>query len=96
MLLLSAMVAGSAFAQGDSAGSKIKYGIKAGVNFANISVSDGNAPKSITSFHIGGLVDYALTEKITLQPGLILNGMGSKYEEGSFKSTTNLMYLQVE
>lgn len=101
MLLLSVMVAGSAFAQGGDSGSKVKFGIKAGVNFANVTISADElgggsfSPKSLTSFHFGGLVDYSFSEKVSIQPALMLSGKGFKVEMGSIETSMNLMYLEI-
>lgn len=92
------MVAGNSFAQGGDSGSKVKFGVKAGVNIASMTFSVEGidvSPKSITSFHIGGLVDYSITEKVSLQPGVMLTGKGFKSGSGSDDGSLNLMYLEV-
>ncbi len=107
-LLASCLVGGSySFAQ-TSGGGKIKYGIKAGVNFGSFGYDsdtkkaieeDGTEIKSLTSFHIGGYADYAFSDAFSLQAGLTLNGKGGKEtwsEDGdSWESKTNIMYLEI-
>ncbi|WP_017258929.1 porin family protein [Pedobacter arcticus] len=98
ILLLSVMVSGASFAQGGDSGSKVKFGIKAGVNFASMTFSSSGisvSPESVTSFHVGGLVDYSFSEKLSLQPGLMLSGKGFEIEGGGMDISTNLMYLEV-
>lgn len=70
-----------------SPGSKITYGIKAGVNAAYFGLSseykkemkeDGFTNIPVVSFHLGGYADYTITEAFSLQAGLLLTGKGSK------------------
>src|SRR3954452_21945068 len=55
--------------------------IKGGVNFSNISTSndgsyrDGNM---LTSFNAGVVADLPLSNLLSIQPGLVLSGKGSK------------------
>ncbi|MGV3509541.1 MAG: porin family protein [Sphingobacteriaceae bacterium] len=105
-LIVACLLTGVAFAQTSTSGttkSGIKYGIKAGVNFATVSTSgdedDDEDLKSQTSFLIGGLVDIPLGTSFSLQPGLILSGKGYKTEyneEGeSEEFQRNVMYLEI-
>lgn len=85
------MMAGTAMAQ-----SPIKYGIKAGGNFANNTFS-GNGlsmtPSSVTSFYVGGLVTTSITKKISFQPELLLSMQGYKWNRDSIPLTNNTSYL---
>lgn len=106
-MLAVTMLCGTAFAQ--SSDSKLKFGVKAGVNFANISISydgdedDDSDTKAVTSFHFGGYADLSVSPAFSIQPGLTLSGKGFKEEESysepgyseEGKSTTNVMYLEV-
>ena len=107
-LIIACLLTGSAVAQTNSGttASGIKYGIKAGVNFATVSLSgndvdseDEDELKSQTSFMIGGLVDIPVGTSFSVQPGLTLSGKGSKSEFSetgfSSKEQTNVMYLEV-
>ena len=84
------------------ANAQLKYGLKAGVNFANMGISSQGmsfSPKSQTSFHLTGFVDVAISEKFSFQPGLSFQGKGYKLdvdgEEGSATGKFNLGYLEV-
>lgn len=58
------------------------FGIKAGVNFANLSVdSDDADPQSRTGFHVGGLVEIPVSEKFSVQPELLYSAQGAKSKE---------------
>lgn len=92
------MVAGNSFAQGGDSGSKVKFGVKAGVNIASMTFKEGGisiSPESLTSFHFGGLVDYSISEKLSLQPALMLSGKGFKLETAPIEASSNLMYLEI-
>jgi len=61
--------------------SQMRYGIKAGANFANINQnfanSDIEAPTKIRlAYNIGAIIEYPLSEIITLQSGLQLTSKG--------------------
>jgi len=93
-----------------------KIGVKAGVTFPTMSSSstaeifDGPPEyqfKSNVSFYIGGTIDFAITQKFAIQPGLTLVGKGGKTEvyesnfepnnlsvfQGTYKLST--MYLEI-
>lgn len=81
---------------------EVRLGAKGGVNFANIS-GDIDDTKSITGFHIGGLVEIPISERFSVQPEILYSAQGSKYEESgtelgifySVKEELKLDYLQV-
>lgn len=62
---------------------QVRFGLKAGLNLANASISTPNAPSTdaLTSFHLGGIMDYAVSESFAIQPGLLISGKGFKYAE---------------
>lgn len=78
--------------------------LRGGVNLANISISDnGNVDdnKTLTSFQVGLIGDLYLTSFLSLQPGIVFTGKGSKTQSGStddatyFRATTNPYYVEV-
>jgi hypothetical protein len=78
--------------------------IKAGVNLANVSVTDdGNVDDAnmLTSFHVGILGDVHLASVLHLQSGIFFTGKGSKIEIGRptenfyAKQTSNPFYIEV-
>ncbi len=76
--------------------------IKGGVNFSNISThNDGsyNDANMLTTYNVGVVADFPLMEVLSVQPGLVFTGKGSK-ASGSVlgvSSTTkfNPMYIEV-
>lgn len=79
--------------------------IRGGINLANVSVTNsGGVDKAnqLTSFQIGVLTDIPLgTNFLSLQPGLLYTGKGSKVQKGTagqagyFKQTFNPMYVEL-
>ncbi|MDO8366160.1 MAG: porin family protein [Saprospiraceae bacterium] len=79
---------------------QLSFGIKAGLNLANINYDgEGFDPKILPSFHAGPIIDFGITENIGIGSGLIVSGKGFKLEEEilgeKFKSSSNPIYLQV-
>ncbi len=76
---------------------QVKFGIKAGLNIANASVTSGGtgvATSSITSFQGGLIMLTDLSEQISLQIGALLSGKGASYtEEGGI--TVTPWYLEI-
>jgi hypothetical protein len=56
------------------------FGIKGGVNIANLSFSSGGmgvSPKSLTGLHIGPVADFELKEKLHFNTGLLYSLKGA-------------------
>lgn len=78
------------------------FGVKGGVNFANVSFSGSGmdvSPKSITGFHIGAVADFQLKESLHFNTGLLYSGKGFKmdYSDGetSVSMTESFNYLDI-
>lgn len=71
----------------------VKFGVKGGLNFANLS-GDFNGD-GVTSFHVGALAEFKLNEKFAVQPEILVSGQGSDFGEGGFNSMLKLTYLNV-
>lgn len=82
-----------------------KAQIRAGLNLANVSVTDNgrvDEANQLTSFQVGVLTDLSLgSHYLSLQPGILYTGKGSKVQKGTagqagyFKQTFNPMYIEV-
>lgn len=86
------------FVMGAVFGQEVKYGLKAGVNFANQTFSSGGmsaSPSSLTSFHFQGFVDYGVSSNFSIQPGLGISGKGFKGDSDQGDVEVNLMYLEI-
>ena len=78
--------------------------LRGGLNLANITVTEGGRvddAKTLASFQAGFIGDVSLGQFVSLQPGLLVTGKGSKTQSGEptdanyFKATTNPIYLEV-
>lgn len=68
--------------------SDIKFGVKAGLNLANVSGDvEGNSMK--LAFHLGGMAEIKISETFAVQPELLYSAQGAK----SPYSTLSLNYL---
>jgi hypothetical protein len=78
--------------------------IKAGVNLANVTISDNgdiDNNRILTSFHVGIVGDIKITSHLYFQPGVLFTGKGSKVRSGDdddqtyFEATTNPYYIEI-
>lgn len=79
---------------------QVNFGIKAGLNLANIiSNEDDFETKLLPTFQIGAVVDLGITDALGVQTGVSLQGKGFKFEEDflgeTVKTTANPLYVQV-
>lgn len=58
---------------------EVTFGAKAGVNFANVTGDVENADSKI-GFHVGRIVEIAISEKFSIQPELLYSAKGYKSE----------------
>lgn len=76
------------------------YGVKGGINFATFEANTGDI-NSIAGINVGGFVDYAFTEKFSIQPELLFSMQGGAqmvevpFFNFELKIETNLTYLNV-
>ena len=61
---------------GTTTGKTISFGVKGGVNFANVRGDDFDSPDSRTSFHVGALAEFPLTQMFSLQTEVLYSGEG--------------------
>lgn len=95
----------AAFVPSQKAHAQAKFGIKAGINFADLKYEPKDQTNgtpdanSLTSFHAGIIADLPLTEGLALQPGVMLSGKGSKVEYsgvlGTYTKEINPLYIEV-
>lgn len=78
--------------------------IRAGFNMANISVTnDGSVDdnKALGSFQLGIIGDLPLASFLSVQPGLLFTGKGSKTQSGNtsdatyYRASTNPYYIEM-
>ncbi|TDP00685.1 porin family protein [Flavobacterium sp. 245] len=89
-LILSAL---AVMAFGFANAQEVKFGVKGGLNFANLGGDfDGDL---VTSFHVGGLAEIKLTDKFAVQPEVLVSGQGTDFSEDGFNSLVKLTYLNI-
>lgn len=76
-----------------------QFGIRGGVNLANVTASSGNVSASfgtLTTFSVGAFADFK-AGAISIQPGLFYTGKGFKLNDQSSDESAKLSlhYLQV-
>jgi hypothetical protein len=78
--------------------------LRGGLNLANVTISENGKvddAKTLSSFQAGFIGDLSLGKFVSLQPGLLVTGKGSKTQSGEptdanyYKATTNPIYLEV-
>ena len=79
-----------------------RFGIKGGVNFANIDFSGGGltiSGESLTGFHIGPVAEINLADNLYFNTGLLYSLKGTKldleFEGEGVKATDKIHYLEI-
>lgn len=80
-----------AFLSTTAVNAQTTFGVKAGVNFANLSGDDVEEADSRTSFHLGLIAEIMLSENFAVQPEVLYSGQGA--EEGDM--TLKLDYITI-
>ncbi|MBF7091986.1 PorT family protein [Flavobacterium sp. ALJ2] len=70
---------------------KIKFGVKGGLNFANISGDKTKNIDVVTSFNFGVLSEIPISDKFSFQPELMYSGQGYSFND----NTIALSYLNI-
>ncbi|WP_312393560.1 porin family protein [Chryseobacterium sp.] len=84
-LLLSLAIVGSSFAFAQT------LGLKAGLNVSTITADDSNAK---AGFYGGAFVNVPVGKDFSVQPEVLFNGLGAKYD-GNSDLRINLSYISV-
>lgn len=90
-VILAAFVLGTCTAA--LAQQQLKFGPKAGVNFANLSGVDNAEMK--TGFHVGAVAEIKFNEKFSIQPEVVYSAQGAKANIGNIQGKVNLDYINV-
>lgn len=88
----------SSFFSTEKADGGVKFGIRAGLNLSNMSMSEDNVSVSLdsrASFHVGVIADIPLMQSLYVQTGLFLQDKGFKLEEDGETLTGKPMYLEI-
>lgn len=71
---------------------QVKFGIKAGANFANLVGDDAEGLKTKVGFNAGAQVQIPVSSSISVQPEAVISVQGAK---GESDSKINLTYVNV-
>ncbi len=91
------LIAVAIFSFGVIQAQDIRFGAKAGVNFAKLTGDAIEDADGRTGFHIGGLAEFMLTEKFSVQPEILYSQQGLQMKETfggeEFESKLKLDYI---
>lgn len=71
---------------------QLQFGVKGGLNLANLS-GDVSDTKMKIGFMVGGFASYEVNEQLSVQPELMFSQAGCKYDIGSDTYKINLNYI---
>jgi hypothetical protein len=74
--------------------SNIKFGAKAGLNYANFSNTEIKTD-AITSYHAGILVEIGIFDNLALQPELLYSTVGASYDTAVTDFKNELGYISI-
>ena len=72
-----------------------EFGIKGGVNIANLKIDGLGDGDSRTGFHVGGLAHIHVTPKFAVQPEIMFSTQGRRETIAGNKYETNLSYINI-
>ncbi len=72
----------------------LKFGVKAGANFASLEGDGVEGLDTYTSFHFGALLELKLFENFSVQPELLYSSQGAKVNSDAFDDI-NFNYITV-
>ena len=71
------------------------FGLKGGLNFANLNHESNADLNSKTSFYLGALAHLHISQHFAIQPELMYSGQGAKYEASGAKINLNYINLPI-
>lgn len=86
------------FGQSISANAQVQFGVKAGLNLANLNYSDefDTDTKMLPTYMAGVIVEFPFSDNLGLGTGIQLQGKGAKGDDGDDdESKATMSYLQV-
>jgi hypothetical protein len=74
---------------------QVKYGVKGGLNFANLTGPDVEDNKMRMSFHLGAFANFSVADRFSVQPELVFSSQGAKFEDPGDDTKYRLSYLNI-
>ncbi|CAM4130720.1 porin family protein [Zobellia nedashkovskayae] len=74
------------------------FGVKGGINIASVGGSAYSSLGSLgtkVSFHLGGVAEFPITEKISVQPELLYSSQGTRWNYGTNDDNLKLDYINL-
>jgi hypothetical protein len=71
------------------------FGIKAGVNLANLKIENASDGDHRVGFHVGGLAHIHIARQFAIQPELVFSTQGRRQTINNVEYQTNLSYINV-
>lgn len=80
-----------------SSAAQLSAGFKAGVNLSSIKGSGYTDPdqKTLAGFYMGGLINYSINKRLSLQPELYFSREGTQWKGPDYDQTNRLNYLNI-
>ncbi|WP_339839792.1 porin family protein [uncultured Flavobacterium sp.] len=77
-----------------NAQSNIRFGVKAGLNYANFTNTKVQTD-AITNYHAGILVEISLFDNLAIQPELLYSTVGASYDSAITEFKNELGYISI-
>ena len=68
-----------------NAGTHTEFGLKGGINIANLNDREVSPTDSRTGLYLGGLAHIHLSHELALQPEVVYSAQGAEYSDGTAK-----------
>ena len=84
-----------AFSTSALAQQEVKFGPKAGVNFATVSGKDADDAKMMVGFHVGAFAEIKFNDKFAIQPEVQYSAQGAKGKDEGVEVKAKYDYINV-
>ena len=78
-----------------AANAQTRFGVKAGLNLANITAKDIDGNKNLLGAAAGVMADVSFSDLISFHPELLFSQKGVRYEETGFKGQVRTNYIDL-
>ena len=75
-------------------GQEVRFGLKGGMSYSNGSKGDYDS-QTITSFHVGGIMEALYDNNIAIQPEIVFSNQGFSYIDEDIDSNLKLTYINI-
>ena len=77
-----------------TAQSNLRFGVKAGLNYANFTNTEVKTD-AITSYHAGIIMEFSLFDNLAIQPELLYSTVGASYDNSITDVKNELGYISI-